>query len=191
MPNMRQLHQTEQNVTGPTIDPDDLTQITTEERKTFIVKRRRLGIPFDTIGTELGISGPYAHQLYWKAMAERKAPAVDQLRAEQNERLDRLHEKVTEVLNRHHVTVSGGKIVYEDIPVLDDHGQPVLDERGVPLTRPGKPLLDDAPVIKAAAELRQIEAERAKLNGTYAPVQATINGEIKFEILGVDMGTLS
>lgn len=38
------------------------------------------------------------------------------------------------------VMVSMGRVVYEEIPVLDDDGEPVLDKRGNPQTRPGKPM---------------------------------------------------
>lgn len=38
--------------------------------------------------------------------------------------------------------VSQGKIVYEDVPVLDDQGDPVLDKHGNPTYKRGKPLIE-------------------------------------------------
>jgi hypothetical protein len=168
----------------------DTALLTPEERINHVITRRRQGHPFARIGDELGITRQGAHDLYWRAMEARTAPNVAAIRQEQNERLDMLHEKAMEIVNRKHVVVSGGKIVHETTPVLDDDGHARTDENGNLIVTVGEPLLDDGPTLRAIAELRALEAERAKLNGTYAPVQATINGEIRYEITGIDLDRL-
>lgn len=39
------------------------------------------------------------------------------------------------------VVVSGGRVVYEEEPVLDDNGEPKLDKRGNPIMRPVRPMI--------------------------------------------------
>jgi hypothetical protein len=72
-------------------------------------------------------------------------------------------------MDRAHVVTSGGKIV--------------CDKDGVPLR-------DSGPELQAIATQARILEQQAKLNGTNAPAQVTINGEIKYEIVGVDMDAL-
>ena len=78
-------------------------------------------------------------------------PAAD-LRALEAERLDLLWRRAMQVLTRTHIAVSHGKIVY------------TTDERGNE-----KPLSDDAPVLAAIRELRQISESRRDLLGLDAP----------------------
>lgn len=143
--------------------------LTQGEKVAHILDRRRQGIPFARIGDELGMTKQGANDLYWKAMEARIAPNAAQIRAEQNERLDYMFERAAEIEQRKHVMVSGGTVVKDE---------------------DGEPLIDDGPQLRALAEMRAIEAERAKLNGTYAPVQATINGEVRYEVAGIDLGLL-
>lgn len=144
-------------------------ELTREERKIEVVMHKRNGIGFREIGTILGMSATYAHDLYWEAMGEVKAPNVQQLRAQQNAILEDLTERAYKIAAKDHYVVSGGKIV---------NGPD------------GIPLVDDGAKLDAQKELRALVIDQAKLNGTMAPVQAVINGEIRYEVAGVNMDLL-
>lgn len=58
------------------------------DRKARIVELRRARRPWDTIGSEFGISGVRAYQLYQQAIQERPNLQVDEHRAEETELID-------------------------------------------------------------------------------------------------------
>ena len=91
-------------------------------------------------------------------------PAMEVVR-QQTELLNHLTDQAMAVLERHHVTISGGRIVY-------DGPEPTEDEED---TR--SPLLDDGPVLQAIATLLRIQERRSKLLGLDAPqrVDATVH----------------
>lgn len=113
--------------------------------------------------------------------------------------LERLKEACLAVLEAHHVVVSNGTIVRQD--VLDDEGKPIWDPvygpDGEPITnddgqirveRRKVPLTDHAAVLEAAAELRKIEAEISKLLGTQVPVKQQVEvQQVAYTINGVDV----
>lgn len=151
--------------------PTNTDTRTREDTKIQIVHLRRNGTPFRHIAEQLGIATTTAHELYWQAMNEVTAHTVKALRAEQNAVLDDLYERAMRIANSDHYVLSAGKIV---------HG-PGLD---------APPLIDDGPKLDAQKEVRAIVAEMAKLNGTYAPVTVGLNGNILFEVAGVDLDKL-
>jgi hypothetical protein len=55
----------------------------------------------------------------------------------------------------------------------------------------GQPLLDDGPEVDAIREARALLEQIAKLNGANAPAQVTVNGQITYQVNGVDLGNLS
>ena len=96
------------------------------------------------------------------------SPQLSALRAERGERLAELRRRAQEILDRDHIVVNNGKVMFD------------------PET--GDPLHDDAPRVAAIRELRMIEAQLSQLHGENAPVkqQVTMDAEIKFQVVGVD-----
>lgn len=138
-----------------------------QQRRAEVIRLKRQGRSFESIGEHLGITRQRAHQIYKAALDEIPAQEVNEYRAEQAERLDEMLRKAYEVLERKHITVSNGKVIY-------------LDE---------EPLEDDAPTLMAIKTVLQIEERRAKLLGLDTPVKQQIGGEVQvtYSFEGVDV----
>jgi cell division protein FtsB len=147
----------------------ELTPHQNAERKAEVVRMYDTGKTFSEIAVHFGISKQWVHTIYWQAVAEVPQLAVHEMRAQQNARLEKLIDRTEQVMRRIHLVTSGGKIVKDDA---------------------GKALLDDGPELQAIATQARLLEQQAKLNGTNAPAQVTVNGEIKYEIVGVDMDAL-
>jgi hypothetical protein len=111
------------------------------------------GKTWQEISDLLGFGGKSAARqaveaLYAKRIAENEE-TLRQLRARDLAKLELAEESVWDVLDRRHVTVSNGKVIY----IGPD------------------PLLDDGPVLQAVDRLNAIIDRRAKLTGTYAAQQ--------------------
>jgi len=118
---------------------------------------RLTGLTLREIGARLGIAASTAHLRITAALAERVDPLVDQYRAVELDRLDRLTVKAWEVLEREHVVVQHGKIVRDE---------------------DGNPLRDDGPVLAAVGTLLRISERRSKLLGLDAPIPLAIDANV-------------
>lgn len=117
-------------------------------------------------------------------------------------RYERLLEACQAVLVANHVVVSNGHVVRQvalddegrviwdpvlgpgGVPRLDDAGNPVFEERKVPIE-------DHGAVLEAVAEMRKIEADIMKLLGTPTPVKQAVELQhVAYEITGVDMSAV-
>jgi len=75
---------------------------------------------------------------YWRDHDEAFSAQLEEAREEANDSLEyAAHEQA--VIGIFEPVVSMGRIVYEEIPVLDEQGNPVLDEKGRPKTKQGEP----------------------------------------------------
>lgn len=125
---------------------------------------------YQRIADELGFNGKgdawRAVQRALKAIVQDSAENLIRAEAAQ---LDELYVEALEVLQRDHLTVSHGKIIYgED----------------------GEPLLDDAPKLQAIDRLVKIRESYRKLHGLDAATKTEVSGGVRYEIVGVDMDKL-
>jgi hypothetical protein len=134
-------------------------------RRAQIVQARMAGTTFEEIGRQHGISDTRAHQLYADAMRRTVKEPADQHRALELRRLDDLQLRLTEVLRREHVTISGGKVVVD---------------------ADGRPYLDDGPVIAAVQALVRVQESRRRLLGLDEPARADVTARIHAELYSVD-----
>lgn len=140
-----------------------------------IVELRDEGLTFREIAAEVNrdVHSTWTH--YQKAMRDIPAPMVaahaEQVanrREEQLRRIDMEREAVLEVLAARHVTVSNGKVMYED----------------------DAPILDDAPVLAAVDRLIKLDDQEAKLLGLNAKTEISHSGGVKYEVVGVPVEDL-
>ncbi len=109
-----------------------------------------------------------------RALQDVQAPAVEALRASQQEIIDRMKVAALDVMEREHVAHSNGRVVYDV-------------ENGVAADGTVRPVLDDGPRLQAINALRGVLEREAKLWGADAPVRTTIEGdELVIRIKGVD-----
>jgi hypothetical protein len=105
---------------------------------------------WEKISERLGYgSGSNVRRAVIDVLAARFAEAeetIRQLRAKHMAELEMGKDAVWQVLDRHHITVNNGKVIYVG----------------------GEPLLDDGPVLAAVDRLNSIIDRQAKLTGTYA-----------------------
>jgi hypothetical protein len=105
----------------------------------------------------------------WRAVQRAKRdvlkPAVEKLIQTESEQLDQLYVMAMEILERNHVMVSHGRVVYgED----------------------GQPLLDDGPRMQAIQTALRIRESYRRLHGVDQPAKTEISGGVKYELIGVN-----
>ena len=132
------------------------------------VQLRCRGLSYRQIAADLGMSVSSVHDAVHRALAEIVREDVGQLRALELERLDSMEAAVWQVLERKHLTVSNGRVVYHE------------DE----------PLEDDAPVLHAVDRLLRIAERRARLLGLDQPVRVDVDAALRYEIVGVEVDRL-
>lgn len=117
--------------------------------------------------------GYYDRAQAWRGVQAAKRdvalPAVTKLRQIESEELDSLYVLAMEIIERNHVMVSHGRIVYGD---------------------DGQPLSDDGPRMQAIQTALRIRESYRKLNGVDQPAKTEVSGGVKFEIVGVEPGDL-
>lgn len=165
-----------------------------------IVALRRERVPYEEIGRRMArkYRGPdedrdkpytkqYMHERYKAALAAVPAREVNAHREELNQLLEELLDRANKVLRGTHPLVSNGKVMRLGEPVLDEHGRPTIAEGA------GELLLDDGPILAAAAEMRKLVGEIRQLNGLTVPVKQEIDlgGHVNYTITGVDMDKLT
>jgi hypothetical protein len=110
----------------------------------------------------------------WRAVQRAKRdvlkPAVDKLIQTESEQLDQLYVMAMEILERNHVMVSHGRVVYGD---------------------DGEPLLDDGPRLQAIQTALRIRDQYQNLHGLKQPAKTEISGGVKYELVGVDPESLA
>jgi len=166
------------------------------EQDAAAARLRARGMTYEQIATELD----YCDRAAARAAVERALVATvtepaAEVRQMELARLDEMYRAALAVLERRHLTVSHGKIVYVG-------GMPVLDDRGNVTYVGGEPLEDDGPVLQAIDRMIRIMERRAKLLGLDAPTKVevitldVIEAEIRrlndelAESGGVDLGSV-
>jgi hypothetical protein len=113
--------------------------------------------------------GYYDRSQAWRGIQSAKrdvaAPAITKLRQVESEELDALYVMAMEIIERNHVVVSHGQVVY---------GQD------------GNPLPDDGPRLQAIQTALRIRDQYQNLHGLKQPAKVEHSGGVKFEIVGVD-----
>lgn len=113
--------------------------------------------------------GYYDRAQAWRAIQAAKRdvalPAVTKLRQVESEELDSLYVMAMEIIERNHVMVSHGRVVYGD---------------------DGQPLQDDGPRMQAIQTALRIRESYRRLHGVDQPAKTEISGGVKYELVGVD-----
>jgi hypothetical protein len=103
---------------------------------------------YQQIADELGLyDKAAAYRAVQRGLAAIPQEAAAEVLRLELEKLDQLEQAALEVLERQHVTVSHGQLVFHE----------------------GVPLVDDGPVLQAIAHILKIQERRAKLLGLDAP----------------------
>lgn len=127
----------------------------TAMRRRQAIDMRMGGASYQKIADELGYtSRGAACQDVTRALEQAVAEQTQSVEAYREEELQRLDELLAEawiILKRQHVTVSHGRLIYDD--------------------RTGEPLLDDGPTLSAIDRILKIQERRAKFLGLDAPTR--------------------
>jgi hypothetical protein len=155
-----------QHQASPTQGPDGkfVADPAVAERDRRAAELRGKGWSYRKIAAELKIDVHTAHDAVERALRAIRAEGAAEVRQLELERLDRMYEAVLGVLEREHVTVSNGKVIY------------VGEE----------PLKDDDPVLRAVDRLLKIQERRARLLGLDAEQKVNMSGGLTVEIVGVN-----
>jgi hypothetical protein len=135
--------------------PTRAQAINIAQRRAQAVDMRIAGNSFRTIADKLGYKTASAacqdiSRALEQAVAE-QTRSVEAYREEELQRLDALMVEAWTILKKDHVTVSHGKLIYDD--------------------RTGEPLLDDGPTLQAIDRILKIQERRAKMLGLDAPMK--------------------
>lgn len=129
---------------------------------------RARGWSYRRIADEMSVDVHTAHTAVQRALRAIVQEPAEEVRTLELERLDLLYVAAVEVLERRHVTVSQGRIVYEG----------------------DQPLADDVPVLQAIDRLLRIQERRAKLLGLDAATKTQVSAGVRYEIVGIDLEQL-
>jgi hypothetical protein len=127
----------------------------TAQRRREAIDMRMAGASYQKIADALGYATRGAAcqdvtRALEQAVAE-QTQSVEAYREEELQRLDELLAEAWAILKKDHVTVSHGKLIYDD--------------------RTGEPLLDDGPTLQAIDRILKIQERRAKFLGLDAPTR--------------------
>jgi DNA transposition AAA+ family ATPase len=141
------------------------------DRDVAAAELRKQGKTYQEIADALGYTNKgSAHHAVMRCMAEIRKDAGERMIAVEREELERLYAEAMDILERDHIHVSNGRVVYGD---------------------DGQPVLDDGPKLTAISTMRQIRESYRKLLGLDQPAKQEISGGVKYEILGVSPEDLS
>lgn len=125
----------------------------TAQRRRQAIDMRMAGASFQEIADTLGYTTRGAAcQDITRALETaviEQTRSVEAYREEELQRLDALLAEAWAILKRQHVTVSHGRLIYDD--------------------RTGEPLVDDGPTLSAIDRILKIQERRAKFLGLDAP----------------------
>jgi transposase-like protein len=157
----------------------------TAERDAQMARRRSQGASYRTVAREFGVSVSTAHEAVERALRAARAEAGEAARQMELARLDSYIERVEQVLQSQHVTVSQGRVVRRLVGFeTDENGDQVLDESG---NRIGiyEDVVDDGPILQAVDRLLKLSESRRKLLGLDAAQKLETTGSISYTIHGV------
>ena len=100
------------------------------------------------IADELGVAVSTASRMVERAYESIPTEGAIAAKRVELDKLDRIESKLLEVMERDHVRIDHGKIIYDDI---------------------GQPIRDDAPSVQAALGMLRVQERRSKLMGYDAP----------------------
>ena len=143
----------------------------TVRRDARAAELRAQGAHYQAIADELGLSSKGdAWRAVQRAKADVARPAVTKLIQTESEQLDDLYVMALEIIQRNHVTVSHGQIVYGP---------------------DGQPLPDDGPRLQAIQTALRIRDQYQNLHGLKQPAQVAVSGAVRYEVVGVDPSDLT
>lgn len=158
----------------------------TAERDAAMARRRAQGASYRTIAAEFGLaSHSTVIEAVQRALNAARAEAGEEARQMELARLDSYIERVEQVLQSQHVTVSQGRVVRRLIDFeRDEDGSPRLDEKG---NRIGiyEDVPDNAPILQAVDRLLKLSESRRKLLGLDAAQKLDVSGALVYRVEGV------
>lgn len=172
-------------------DPDTIQRrMSAKQKRTKAAELRVQGRTWQQIADEVGYADPgTACRAVKEYLSKYPSPDVEELRAIENQKLDRLEQAALAILERFHVTVSQGRVMQVPKKPLEflrdpDTGEIVHNQKtGFPLYVM-EDLRDDGPENHAIQTLLRVMDRRAKLNGLDAPVRVQVDdGSMDSEIV--------
>jgi hypothetical protein len=155
--------------------------VDTARRDAQAAALRAKGRTFDQIAAELRFSSrAKAYEAVQRAYADIPYEGAEEARRLDLERIDRLIEYCTAVMEREHLTVNNGKVIRHFVGIeRDEDGIERLDLDGKPIPV-FEDVLDDGPGMTAVREIRGLLERRAKMTGYDAPARSRV------EVIGAD-----
>lgn len=132
------------------------------------------GRSYREVAGDLGIAVSSCHEAVRRAYRDLAEPLAGPARAAELATLYAARDAALEVLGRRHITVSNGRVV----TLADEEGK-------------DQPIPDDGPILQAAQTVARISATIHDLMGWKAPARVQLQGEVTYQIVGVDPGQLS
>ena len=146
--------------------------ITGAQRDAEAARLKAAGRTYQQIADELGYSdrGNAWRGVQRAIKSVLKEPAEELIAVEAG-RLDDLYATALEILERDHLMISHGRIIFDE--------------------RTGDPVIDDGPRLAALRELRQIRESYRRLHGLDAEKKVSLSGGVRYEVVGVDPDELT
>lgn len=152
---------------GPGRRPDGTftNTIDTAEYDARAARLRARGLSYRAIAAELGYAEhSSARDAVLRALAAAPQEAGAEARQVELDRLDRLVEKATRIMETAHLAYNNKGVVEWE----------------------GAALEDDAPALAAVAALMRLSESRRKLLGLDAEQKISVSGDVRYELVGFD-----
>jgi hypothetical protein len=130
---------------------------------------RARSMTYRQIGAALGITPGMAHEGVKRALADTLEEAAEDVRRLELDKLDALERRTLAVLDGQHIVVSNGRVAMLN----------------------GAPIPDTGPILAAVQLLTRISESRRKLLGLDMPAKVTVDGGVRYEVVGVDAAALT
>lgn len=163
------------------------------ERDREACRLRGIGWSLQRISDDLGYGGKAnVSRAIKRAKEDILRPAAQELIDQEVANLDHLIDRAMEVLERAHVTISGGRVVTTVVqPAVPCEDAACPGDSTCHLCKPAvsAPVLDDGPVLQAIATLQRLYESRRKLLGTDAAqkIDATVHEVTQADLAITDL----
>jgi hypothetical protein len=140
--------------------------VETAERDAEAARLRTQSLTYRQIAERMGYaSTASAHDAVQRCLRDTVAEAAEDVRSMELEKLDALERTALDIIGRDRPVVSNGRVL-DDIP-------------------------DDGPRLAALALLLRVTESRRKLLGLDQPAKVSVDGGVRYEVVGVNAAALT
>jgi transposase-like protein len=177
-------------VHGP--NGDFVPLLSTAERDSEMARLKQRGLSYRAIAKAMGCAESTAYEGVKRALKAARREGGEELLQMELNRLDDAEQRINDILDRDHVTVSHGRVVRRRardengnwIQMRHPNGELMFNAEQEPIWMEEE-VLDDGAILQALRMRLQIQESRRKLLGLDAAQKVDLSGGLTYEIVGI------